>query len=142
MEPTCIHCNQSIYGGKGDYWHSDTSEMRCESNRTGTPLQPQIATPKEASGAVPSLLGCPSCGSENLHQAQVCYEPIRLFSDGEVDYPEGITDYGTVITIGCDDCSWSLGENDRLLSEISPARVIEEHQRLVREEFLKEARDT
>lgn len=26
----CKYCRRTIYGGKGDYWHTDTNLMQCK----------------------------------------------------------------------------------------------------------------
>lgn len=89
-------------------------------------------------------LGCPECGGYNLSLAQVTFEPVMFSSDGDMECPEGITDYGAVIAISCDNCTWIIGTSDRTLPEIkNPVQsFIQAHQDAIRAELMREIGDS
>lgn len=88
-------------------------------------------------------LGCPQCSAtDNLYVSQVSYEPVTFYADGEVNYPEGTTDYGTIINVFCGGCGWVLGTKETDLQAIRPGEdFIEAHKELIRAEILKELAD-
>lgn len=89
-------------------------------------------------------IGCPECGGYNLTLAQVTFEPVAFSSDGDMECPEGVNDFGAVIAIECDNCSWRIGTSDRTLPEIkNPAQdFLQAHKDAIRAELMREIGST
>lgn len=88
-------------------------------------------------GEYEEYLGCPSCGTEDLNVAEVCYEPVTFTVDGGMNMNEGIYDYGGIFKVFCSHCNWSMGSDGP--ETITARDFVNAHAELIRQEFIKEA---